>query len=402
MAATTHDVRQTDYRRSLLITCVLGITGAASSRANCDLSDWSSVKQATNEGYWQVVYTGTEFLAGGFKNDSSETRTSLLLGSPDGVHWESSNRVPGLGLIYGLSADGKHVAGLAETNILLESLDGRVFTTEPIPAALPLLAIGIGEGKIVALGYGEIEVKQPNGSWTSTTLNPQCFFKGVAFGGGRLIAFGYMGDVIENYGRAYLSTDGVAWQFMDRTWKATLTAGAYGLGTFVLAGGLPGDEAIATRPYFYVSKDLTNWQQTSIELGADVMDLKFISGTFFCQFANGWVGISVDGLHWKISRGLPPNARSIAFGANRVLVTAFDNIRASEDLLPPCLQILDQPPRLLLRGSPGHSYHIWQSSDLMTWNPWEQLVAPSLFTERAVDTAHSPLRFFGASAETAP
>lgn len=140
-----------------------------------------------------------------------------------------------------------------------------------VPYSQPT-SIAFGNGVFVVVGYGGLVATSTNiSTWTLRSLGStsDLGLMAVAYAGGQFVA-------VTNTGKAYRSTDGIAWT------KSAVSAGAlygiaYGNGVFVATGG-----------GFYTSPDAVTWTSRTWTGAAGFEDIAFGNATFVAVGSNNF------------------------------------------------------------------------------------------------------------------
>lgn len=250
-----------------------------------DAITWTS--RLTTTGFVKVIWTGTQFVA-------VATGGTGIYTSPDGITW--TQRSTSAQLYSVAFANGLHVAvGQSTTTntppLILTSPDGITWTGRTVPNAyavsgLKLQGAAYGNGIWVICGDGGLLWSSPDGiTWTErvgadvgldATFGP---LREVVFANGRFVALGA--------GRAYVSTDGIAWKeksvpnHKNVTWHMTFNDGLF-IGT---AGST-----------LIVSEDGISWRQLATNpLAGTVNDVIYAGGQFVAVGATGTVSTAPPG-----------------------------------------------------------------------------------------------------------
>jgi hypothetical protein len=327
-----------------------------------------------------------------FGNGTFVAAGSVFLSSPDGIHW-ASHANPSGSLATSITFGSNLFVAVEEGGEILVSRDGNTWATRvpaSINSAVTLQSVTYGNGLFVAGGTtGGIVYTSTNGlTWHSQTGPP---FTAVAYGNNEFAAVGGSGTVAT-------SPDGAHWKVQTPPTAANLAGIAYGAGVFVAAGS---SGTLMTSP------DALNWTpQTNLTYYYPFQAVTFGNGVFLAVGQYGAVATSTDGYTWNgpasvTSQNLygvtAGNGGFIAVSINGSILQSDDSVVPAT--LEPLILLPGGAPQFTVSASPGQSYAIQASSDLINWtmitnvslsNTAGQFVDPS--------TTNYPQRFYRAAA----
>lgn len=154
--------------------------------------------------------------------------------------------------------------------------------------------------------------------WRSTTLPATASWSGIAFGNGRFVAVG-------GAAAAY-SSDGISWTRSTLPANCEPWAVAFGNGIFVA----PSYSTISftdRRAVVMYSTNGASWSTAYIEGFAGWRGITYAGGKFVAVGSDG-AAYSTDGINWTRANGPSGTCRSIAYGAEKFIVTRPNGLAA--------------------------------------------------------------------------
>jgi photosystem II stability/assembly factor-like uncharacterized protein len=259
-----------------------------SGSTTLDITTWISRTSHTTTTLYNVVWSGTQFVAVG--------GSGTILTSPDGVTWTSQNSNIANDL-FGVTWSGTQFVAVGGSGTILTSPDGVTWTSQNSNTAKnDLFDVTWAGTQFVAVGGSGNIVTSPDGvTWTPRTSNTSNTLYSIA----QLVAVGSSGTILT-------SPDGITWtpqssgtgyDLHDIIWFET---------QFVAVGS---SGTILTSPYG------TTWTWTSQTSGisGDVYDVVWYWTEFVTVGGSGTILSSPDGVTWTShSSGTNNTLRSVA------------------------------------------------------------------------------------------
>ena len=262
-----------------------------------NVSKWAIRDAGTSATLHDVVWAGTQFVAGG---------DGVALTSPDGLVWTSHPLGVSQSLLR-LAWSGSGFVGIGD-EAMLTSPDGVTWTAHSIPPP-SYRNVATSGSRWVGVSAAGISSSEDGATWTlRSTSQPQV----VAWAGTQFVARGGTG--------VFGSPDGLTWTQLQ-VFGAEETAMAWS-GTRLVAVGF---YAIST------STDGTNWTVVGTPVGVDVPEAVTWNGQeWLAVGSNAYsVATSADGLTWasewlgaSSATGVASSGtRDVAVGSNGVVLT---------------------------------------------------------------------------------
>ena len=229
----------------------------------------SSLVRKDNGGATTTLRLAATNTAGGFGNGGGVAQ-SLIWRQPTPTG-------AGLrGIVYG---GGRFVA-VGQAGVVVTSPDGTNWLSSNATTTKELVSVAYGNGAYVAVGVSATVIASLDGiTWSPRTMNSAAFqnFVGVAYGNNVFVAVNLVNEI-------FTSTDGNAWTKVSNAsvagfWNALRFVG----GRFVLVGGKNELGRIST------SENGVTWtvETTPAVPGSGITDVTFNQGTWFAVGAGG-------------------------------------------------------------------------------------------------------------------
>jgi hypothetical protein len=244
-------------------------------------------------------------------------------------------------------------------------------------------AAAFGNGRLVFVGPNDVVTTTwPATNWMANSKPAGMSLQGVAFGMGRFVACGAIGQQ-PPAGIVISSADGVNWRYDYGPTGPQLNGIAYGNGVFVVPRiGTAGDNS-----GFLISTNLATWNYVSMPGTTNSYngEIAFGGGQFIAALGTN-IYTSPDGLAWtkRITAGDSPTyGSSFAYGLGTFL--AYGIVPFQSDVVTnptsasPSYLALNMFPGVSITGVEGLTYRVECSTNLgpqSVWQPLTNLTLP--------------------------
>ncbi len=218
----------------------------------------------------------------------------------------------GTDLLWDALGDAAGYTAVGNSGVVVTSTDGRSWQQQPAVTHQTLRGIASGGGSVVAVGTGGTVVSWPSSDASQAVVHPSGVsvpLLGVAYGAGSWVVGGSSGLVrtsndLQHWTSRASGTDGDIFDI------------AYGAGHFVAVSDIG---SIVTSP------DGITWTTTRQADGLWLWGAAYGAGGFLVSGANGTILQSADGLSWtKRSSGTTQVLRGVAYGRGGYLAVGSD------------------------------------------------------------------------------
>ncbi|MGO8697308.1 MAG: hypothetical protein ACLQVY_06280 [Limisphaerales bacterium] len=351
-----------------------GLTVAMASLAVPAPLRWSVLASPVTSDLYSVVCNGQVYVAIGSDSDSSAVSTS-------GLDWTA----PGAGLdnasFNGVSwGNGVFVAAESEGSIYT-STDGQNWAQQTDLGA-PLNAIAFGSGAfVVAANKGEVFASSDGVQWKPHTTGLVEDLMGICYGNGLFVVVAWDGTIAS-------SADGKKWTLSANqpSTMSELFGVGYGNKQFVAVGE---SGMIETSP------DATEWTlQTNYAVAASLLRSVAWGDDEFVAVGDGGWTVRGNGSDWTSSSSATVNDLYSVIFTNGSFVAVGDNgtimvtPRSAVPFLLSAAFLANGSLQLTLRGTPGSTYAIEASTDLIHWSQLASLTLTSA-AGQSVDSSAS-------------
>ena len=283
-SGVTSDLRAVTYSGGTFVA--VGASGVILTSG--DGQTWTRRTSGVTGALYAATYAKGSFIVGG---DNGAVLTSV-----NGVAWSAVS--------LGSRTSGLVAAASGDGEALLVGRDGEVYTAVSATSwqrrsagtGDSRTAVAFGGGKFVAVGAATdsrgagapavtpISVSSDGVTWSRA--NPNAAFGNltdVAYGNGRFIAVG-------DNGRAFSSTDGLAWTQLNTSVTAAFSCVAIGPG-LIMAG--------STGQAIYTSADGSAWSQRITGTNVAFRGAAYGAGRYVVVGDSGGIYTSADGVAWS-------------------------------------------------------------------------------------------------------
>lgn len=276
-----------------------------------------------------------------------------LIGSEDGLHWESRQQ-EGLGDLNDVIFAGELFVAVGGNGKILTSSDGTQWQQRGPGGLVTVNAVAYGNGIWVAVGDAFLvstngmdwAVRPPNGHGASdiafgagrfvvcnignaapamTSVDGRTWtsinFRGPApaANGRSRVTYGAGRFVIVNRSNTFVSTDGLEWQAVTSDTTRRFNDVAADQGHFV-AVGTSGGGTDAERSRVFNSEDGLHWTTNNLALDNNLHRVVRVTDRYLAMGDDGNILYSTDGLGWTvIARGNDRNLNAVAVAGERAV-----------------------------------------------------------------------------------
>ncbi|HEY3853850.1 MAG TPA: hypothetical protein VGO67_05600 [Verrucomicrobiae bacterium] len=243
---------------------------------------------------------------------------------------------------------------------IASSTDGYNWLTRNSGSGDMLNNAAFGGGKFVCVGASGTILTSPTGAaWSGRYSGSTVNLNGVAYGNGQYIVVGDSGTILS-------SQDSATWNGQYSAVTENLMQVAYGNGVFV---------GVGQSGTVIMSSDGTNWSPETSGVTADIDSVIYHNNQFVAPVTTGspsQILTSSDGAHWNVQNLATPYSFETVCPIPSGLLFASTNFamikiasQASPQLVPSGMS--DQGFEVKFFGTPGQSYFLQSSQDLLNW-----------------------------------
>ena len=229
----------------------------------------------------------------------------------------------GTDLLWDAIGDAHGFTAVGNSGVVVTSGDGKTWTQQPSATDETLRGIASGGGNVIAVGTGGTVVSWPATQPAAAVVHPtgaDVTLMGAAFGAGTWVVAGSSGSI-------FTATDPSRWTRRVSKTDGDIFAMAYGDGRFV---------AVTDTGGILTSPDGVTWTTTRAPDGLWLWGIGYGPGGFVATGANGTVLQSADALTWvsrtsgttQVLRGVTyGQGQYVAVGSDAEVVSSPDGIR---------------------------------------------------------------------------